>query len=226
MSHTPPRALLFDSFDTLFSVDGLAPAFEAAGFPHGMVVTWYTRALRDALALTVAGTFKPFAAVSRAAMEVLAADTSSHVTPDGIASILKAFNTLPARDDVRPAFEAARAAGVKVAILTNGSAAVAKSLVDDAKLTSVVDHIVSVDEVSAFKPVAKVYRHAATVVGCAPGEAALVAAHAWDCHGAMTAGLRSAWVRRREKLYNPLMGRPEASGDDLVTVVNALLARR
>ena len=87
-----------------------------------------------------------------------------------------------------------------------------------------VERVVSIDEVRRWKPNREVYLHAARVCGVAPEHMTLVAAHAWDVHGAKPAGLRAAWVKRQDKLYQPAMSPPDVQGDSISAVAEALLA--
>ena len=83
--------------------------------------------------------------------------------------------------------------------------------------------MISVQEAGTWKPAPVVYRHAASVLGVEPGRLALVAAHAWDCHGASRAGLVTGWVSRPERDYSPIFAPPDVTGADLTEVADGLL---
>ena len=68
------------------------------------------------------------------------------------------------------------------------------------------------------------YLHAVAVTGVAPAEVALVAAHAWDIHGAKNAGLATGWVQRAEPLYAPSMAKPDVTGTTLNEVCEKLIS--
>lgn len=53
---------------------------------------------------------------------------------------------------------------------------------------------------------------------------ALVAAHAWDTHGAHRAGLTTGWVARLESDFPEIFDPPDVRGRDLVDVVGRLVA--
>jgi 2-haloacid dehalogenase len=84
--------------------------------------------------------------------------------------------------------------------------------------------VISVAAVPLQKPTAIVYRYAAEVLGVPPERLALVATHAWDCHGAKRAGLMAGWVNRKRGSYSRLFAEPDVTGADLVAVADALLA--
>ncbi len=221
---TRPKAVAFDSFQTLFSLDALAPKLERVGLKGGQLSPWYARALRDACALAATDTYRPWADVSAAALVGLAAEFGTRLSSADVESVMAGLRELRPVDDVRPALEQLKAAGVAVAVYSQGSAALMRHLVDAAGLSDVVDHVVSCDDVKALKPSTRGYHHACQVFGRAPADVALVAAHSWDCHGAKRAGLTTGWVRRQETSPNPIMDLPDVTGDHLVQVVERLLA--
>ncbi|HEV2752931.1 MAG TPA: hypothetical protein VGV36_03735, partial [Solirubrobacteraceae bacterium] len=59
-------------------------------------------------------------------------------------------------------------------------------------------------------------------LGAQPGEVTLVAAHWWDVEGAKRAGLRTAWVARRERVLRSGVPAPDVCGEDLREVAVAL----
>jgi 2-haloacid dehalogenase len=56
-----------------------------------------------------------------------------------------------------------------------------------------------------------------------PAEAALVAAHSWDTHGAGRAGLTTGFVTRLEGRVPPIVDIPDVVADRLDDVVAGLL---
>lgn len=123
-----------------------------------------------------------------------------------------------------PALRRLSAAGVRAACLTNGAASVTEAFLTRAGLSDLVERVITVEEVQRWKPPGGVYRHAAQTVGVPVADLALVAAHAWDCHGAKRAGLTTGWVSRLECRYADIFALPDVTGDDLGEVVDRLLA--
>ena len=213
-------AVVFDVNETLFSLDRMRAAFAAAGADPGLVPLWFARTLRDGFALSAAGDYQPFAEVGVAAMGDVAG-----LAPGRAREVFGAFRELNAHPDVESAFQRLRTADLRVATLTVGAAEVTDALLARAGLTSYVERTLSVDAVRRWKPAPDPYRYAAAELGLPPGRVALVAAHAWDCHGARRAGLRTGWVSRLAGRPSPVFEPADVSGDDLLAVVEALLAR-
>jgi 2-haloacid dehalogenase len=113
---------------------------------------------------------------------------------------------------------------VRTVLLTNGAASTTEGFVARTALTGLVERVITVAEVRRWKPPAVVYEHAAQTTGVRVADLALVAAHAWDCHGAKRAGLTTGWVSRLEGRYADIFAPPDVTGGDLVEVVERLLA--
>ena len=216
-----PAVVAFDVIETLMSLEPLRARLTDIGQPPGLLEAWYTRTLRDGMALSATGDYVGFADVAEAALRGLAHYT---ISDEQVAQFMTAFGELPAFPDALPAMSALTEAGVRVACLTNGSAYLTSSFVNRAGLGSMVDRVVSVGEVYRWKPSQVVYLYAAEVLDVPPGRLALVAAHDWDCHGAKRAGLVTGWVSRKSGGYGAPFEPPDVVGEDLTEVAHKLLA--
>jgi 2-haloacid dehalogenase len=215
-----PAVVAFDVIETLMPLEPLRDRFTTAGLPAHLLELWFTRTLRDGMALAATGDYAPFAVVAAQALRIV---SGYRAGDEAVGYILAGLGELPAHPDVLPAARLLAGAGIRLACLTNGSAAVTAAFVQRAGLGAYVERVISVEEAGTWKPPAAVYRHAASVLGVEPGGLALVAAHAWDCHGASRAGLVAGWVSRLEQQYSPIFTPPDVSGSDLTEVARGLL---
>lgn len=213
-----PRAIAFDVIETLFPLEPLRPRLARIGLAERDLDAFFAALLRDAFALHTCGLFRPFKTVAASVLGQMGVDA------EGQAHLFEGFSELVAHTDVRPAFERIRAAGLPLLCLTNGDAEVTRTLLRRNALSDLVDRTISIDEIGVWKPNARVYRHAAAAAGVAPEEMALVACHAWDCQGALSAGSVAGYVDRG-KPYGAAMDAPHAVADGLPAVVDALLRR-
>jgi len=115
--------------------------------------------------------------------------------------------------------------GIPMVTLTNSPPALVAAQLENAEISHFFDKQISVDSVKAFKPSAKVYKHAETELGVDASDIWLVAAHNWDTSGAISAGWNAAFVARPGKALSRLDGTPEIFGDSMVEVVDQLLER-
>lgn len=215
-----PAAVVFDVIETLMPLEPLRERFTCQGLPPHLLELWFTRTLRYGIALAATGDYAPFGEVAAQALRVV---SGYRVDEAGIADVLAGLSELPAHADVVPAAALLAGAGVRLGCLTNGSAALTAAFVQRAGLGDHIERVISVEETGTWKPPAAVYRHAAAVLGVEPATLALVAAHAWDCHGAHRAGLVTGWVSRLEREYSPIFARPDVTGADLTEVAHGLL---
>ena len=220
MTHRP-AVVAFDVIETLMSLEPLRERFTEIGQPAHMLEAWYTRTLRDGMALSATGDYVSFSDVAEAALRGL---TNYTLSDSQVSSVMAGFAELPAFPDAVPALTQLNEAGVRVACLTNGSAFLASSFVNRTGLGSLVDRVISVEEVYRWKPAGVVYLYAASVMDVPTERLALVAAHDWDCHGAKRAGLTTGWVSRKAGGFGAPFAPPDVAGEDLTEVVAKLLA--
>jgi len=216
-----PTAVAFDVIETLMSLEPLRARLTDIGQPPALLEAWYTRTLRDGMALSATGDYARFTDVAEAALRAL---THFTISDEQVAQVMAGFNELPAFPDALPAITSLTEAGLRVACLTNGSADLASSFVNRTGLGTGVDRVISVEEVYRWKPAGVVYRYAAEVLNVPSDRLALVAAHDWDCHGAKRAGLTTGWVSRKSGGFGAPFAAPDVVGEDLTEVVAKLLA--
>jgi 2-haloacid dehalogenase len=216
-----PAVVAFDVIDTLMSLEPLRGRLTEIGQPPHLLEAWYTRTLRDGMALSTTGDFAAFTDVAEASLRGM---VNGSVINEQVAHVMAGFGELPAFDDARPAITSLTEAGLRVACLTNGSADLTSSFLNRSGLGAAVDRVISVSEVYRWKPAVVVYLYAAEVMNVPPDRMALVAAHDWDCHGAKRAGLTTGWVSRKSGRYGAPFAPPDVVGEDLTEVAAKLLA--
>ncbi|MBA3651725.1 MAG: haloacid dehalogenase type II [Chthoniobacterales bacterium] len=221
---TKPKAVVLDVIETCFAIDSLGEKLEALGLPEGSLKVWFPRVLRDAFALQVTGTYKPFGEIATGALAALLAENKIEPDPSWMKSVIEAFATLPVHPDVAEGIELLLEAGVRVAALTNGSAETTKKMFQNAGLEQSIEKFISIEEVKQWKPSAAVYLHAAKTLGVKADELALVAARDWDIDGAGKAGLTTAYLARKQPHGSSAMRPADVRGASLPEAARALLA--
>ena len=115
-----------------------------------------------------------------------------YLAPQAMERACKAWLTVPAHPDAAPALRGLRAAGVRCAVLSNGTAPMIRSALDAAGLS--VEEVRSVDEVRVYKPDPRVY---ALLDQMAPRDRTLfVSSNGWDVDGCKKTGRTAAYVDR------------------------------
>jgi len=138
--------------------------------------------------------------------------------------VLSGFATLPTFDDAAPALRTLSEAGVTVACLTVGSPENTRRFLEGAELSEFVDHVITAQDAGVWKPHPEIYRFAAKQMNVPLERMALVAVHAWDCHGAKRAGAMAGWCARLELEPGDVFLPADVTGETLVEVADKLLA--
>jgi 2-haloacid dehalogenase len=102
-----------------------------------------------------------------------------------------------------------RRAGLKTAILSNGTPAMLDAAVRRAGLDAMFDAVLSVEEVGVFKPAPRVYQLAVDRLGCAAAAIAFQSSNAWDAHAASAFGMQVVWCNRYGQRRERLPGAPD-----------------
>ncbi|MDQ0381436.1 2-haloalkanoic acid dehalogenase type II [Amycolatopsis thermophila] len=107
--------------------------------------------------------------------------------------------------------------------LSNGATRTTRDFLQRTGLTPYVEQVLSVADVRSWKPPARVYHYALEKTDCVAEQAALVAVHAFDYHGAHRVGLTTGWSSRLEGYYAEIFAPADIVGADLVEVAQGLL---
>ena len=111
-------------------------------------------------------------------------------------SLVRAWRRLRPWPDTRAGLTRLRS-GFRTATLSNGHVALLVDLFRFADLR--VDALLSAQLASSYKPDPRVYLRGLELLGCEPGQAAMVAAHGDDLVAAARVGLRPIFVRRPQE---------------------------
>jgi 2-haloacid dehalogenase len=216
-----PKVVLIDAFGTMLRLEGLRPRFVDVGRPEHEMELFFARTLRDGMALTLAGEAPPFAEVARSA---LITTTGRSLSEEAVQYVLAGLAELPPHPDVEPALQMLASAGVPAYAFTHGSAEVVSKALDQAQLRSYLRGVLSCETLNSFKPPPGVYHWACQQVNNAPALTALLAAHSWDVHGAVRAGLIAGLATRLEGGMSDVITAPHVVAENLDVVVERLLA--
>lgn len=220
----PSHILVFDVNETLLDLRVLEPHFARAFGDKAVMLEWFHQVILYAEALTLAGNYKNFGEVARAALEMTAAAHGKVLGPDTAQQIVGGIRNLPPHPDVPDGLARLKSAGFQMVALTNSPPAVAEEQIANANLKPFFSRIFSVDSVQRFKPAPEPYRMVARDFGVETNQLRMIAAHAWDVGGAMQAGCAAAFVARPGKALFPAFPGPDIIGHDLREVADAILA--
>jgi 2-haloacid dehalogenase len=123
--------------------------------------------------------------------------------------LMNLYLTLDAFPEVPDVLKRLKTAGLRTAILSNGSPMMLDAAVKEAGLGSLLDAVLSVEEVGVYKPHPKVYQLAVDRLGVPAGAIAYESSNAWDAYAASAFGMQVVWCNRYGQRPERLPGKPD-----------------
>ena len=214
---------VFDAYGTLLDVD--AATREAAAEPgmealedHWLSIAkgWRERQLRYSWLCSMMGRYDDFWELTSRALD---ATLEEH----GLASeekirdrLLSLYGELPAYEEVPGLLADLKAAGHKLAVLSNASPNMLETATKDAGIYQYFDALLSVDPIKCYKPTPAVYGLVTRHFGCNPCDVRFFSSNNWDISGAGTFGFKTIWVNRNSAAWDKLPGFPDKIVNSIV----------
>lgn len=220
----PQQTILFDINETVLDLSSLRPAFGQVFGDEAVMGLWFARLLQSSHLCAMTGVQTGFADLARIVLDGIAQQRGLPLSGAQQDQILGGFAALAPHADIVPALTRLKAAGFQVVAFSNSSLALIERQMAHAGLDQVFDKVLSVEAVGSFKPDPLVYRYAARQLQTECRALTLVACHDWDLHGAMSVGMKGAFVDRLNLPYNPLYLAPQIRGADMIAVADKIVA--
>jgi 2-haloacid dehalogenase len=205
------RACVFDAYGTLFDVNSAAAqAKDALGAKwQPLAELWRAKQLQYTWLRSLAGRHADFWQVTGDALDFAVASLAL----DDLAlreRLMRLYLSLSAYPEVGDTLTRLKAAGLKLAILSNGSPKMLSAAVDSAGIAKLLDAVLSVEEVGVYKPHPSVYQSAVDRIGAKADEICFVSSNGWDAFSARAFGLRVVWCNRFGQTAERIPERPDA----------------
>ena len=123
--------------------------------------------------------------------------------------LMQLYLTLNAFPEVPEVLRRIKNAGLATAILSNGSPRMLEAAVRNAGIETLLDAVMSVEEVGVYKTHPAVYQLAVDRFACERAAILFVSSNAWDAHAASAFGMRVAWCNRYGQQAELLPGKPD-----------------
>ncbi len=223
------RALAFDQYGTIVDMQkGLAEAVTPflrekgwQGAPDSFVTWWrrthFENSMIDAL---IDRGHTPYRQIGHRAVSYVMDRCKIGYTQEEVRWLVSRIEKLEPFPDVVPALERLRAAGYKLAVLSNGDRDMLQAAAPC--IGFAFDCVISVEEAGYFKPHWKTYAKACEIIGAERSSILFVANHAFDCIGAKAFGLRAAFVDRRKRPFGETPHQPDLVVGDFAELAAAL----
>ena len=204
------RACVFDAYGTLFDFASAAAACADVLGDKAAAVTalWRDKQLQYTWLRGLQGRHADFWQVTGDALD-FTLETLAIGDANVRDRLMSLYRTLDCFPEVPQVLRRLKEAGFFTAILSNGSPSMLADAVTGAKLGSLLDHVLSVEEVGVFKPHPSVYRLAVDRLGVPASAISFQSSNAWDAHAASAFGMRVVWCNRYGQRRERLPGAPD-----------------
>ena len=219
------KICVFDAYGTLFDVGAAAriaageDGREALAAKAGELAEfWRQQQLQYTWLRAVAGNHTDFWTVTQNGLDWALEKTGLGGDLELRERLLALYWELQAYKEVPMMLAQLKAAGLKTAILSNGSPDMLDGAVGSAGIEIYLDGVLSVEDVGVFKPSAKVYQMVLDRFGCTADEVLFVSSNGWDAAAASGFGFETVWVNRAGEPMDRLFATPEHTLSDLTEI--------
>ena len=197
--------IAFDVYGTLINTDGVVSRLrewigsQAEGFSQ----TWRSKQLEYSFRRGLMRRYENFAVCTRQALDYCCAEYDVSLSTEQKESLLQSYRVLPAFSDANESLVALQAEGHRLFAFSNGTTEAVEEVLRASGLLERFEGVVSCDALATFKPNPDVYRYFMKEAGDS-NDAWLVSGNPFDVIGAVSAGMKSAWVKRSDNaVFDP-----------------------
>ena len=201
-----PITLAFDIYGTLLDTQGVVNVLEKmiGNEATQFAQTWRNKQLEYSFRRGLMKKYQQFSVCINDSLEYTCAFYKKALTAEQKNILLEAYLELPPFNDVKKCLNSVNSSEFKLYAFSNGSKDVIENLLDSADIKDFFIDIISVDEVKSFKPDPAVYQHFMKKSDTSGDNAWLISSNPFDVIGAISAGMRSAWIQRsKAAIYDP-----------------------
>lgn len=198
--------LAFDVYGTLINTHGVLSALEELVSDHAKAFsnTWRDKQLEYSFRKGLMQNYETFTVCTSQALDYTCSYYRTNLSDDQKMELMSLYRVLPAFDDVKEGLTRLKGAGFMLYAFSNGATDALEVLLNNAGIRDLFLGVISVDDIKSFKPNPAVYSHFLRKSKATGGSAWLISSNPFDVIGAISAGMKSAWVRRSpESIFDP-----------------------
>lgn len=215
--------MFFDMNETLLNLSLLKTQFDKHFDDAYALKYWFTKLLHSSTVMGIMNEYRNFGELAAVALENLFFENNKTLSVETKTTILNEFKKLPAYKDVQPALRLLKENNIHVVAISNSSLEMIQEQLTNASIIDLFDAYYSVDSVQLYKPFNDIYHSVAQHEGFEINDVVMVASHDWDLFGAKKAGLTTAYVKRKEEIYNPYYLQPDFKATNLLELVQQVI---
>lgn len=218
------EACVFDAYGTLFDVNSAAHAAQdSLGEKwQPLAELWRAKQLQYTWLRSLAGRYADFWQVTGDALDFAMASLRLE-DPALRSRLMDLYLALSVYPDVPDTLKRLQSAGMKLAILSNGSPAMLAAAAANAGIAELFDAVLSVEEVKVYKPHPAVYGLACERLNVAAERVCFLSSNGWDAYSAKAFGFRVLWCNRFGQAPERIPETPDAQIVTLAELPPAVL---
>ena len=195
-------ALAFDIYGTLIDPHGVVDELSKHVGDRAQEFSniWRDKQLEYTWRRALMQRYQNFPVCTRQALDYTDTLLQTGLDESAKAALMQVYRVLPAYDDVPASLQALADAGFRLFGFSNGVEEAIIGLLEHAGIDQYFEGVVSVDALQTFKPDPQVYHHFIEVADTAPENCWLVSSNGFDVIGAVSAGMKAAWLRRSQSV--------------------------
>lgn len=218
------EACVFDAYGTLFDVAAAAAHCkdDLGDNMQPLAVLWRDKQLAYTWLRSLMGEYIPFWQVTQDALDYSLATLGLDGDAALRGKLADLYFKLDAYGEVADVLKTLKGAGLKTAILSNGSPDMLDAAVQNAGVGDRLDAVYSVDSLKIYKPHPSVYQMAVDGLGVEKGRICFMSSNAWDASAAANFGFQVIWVNRFGQQPEKLPGTIAREARDLTALPGLL----
>lgn len=196
----------FDVYGTLIDTAGVTEALGQFAGDRAVQFSnlWREKQLEYSFRRALMQNYVHFGFCTRYALDYTCTALGIEISDQDKEELLAGYKVLPPFGDASEALPELQRAGFKLFAFSNGKPEDVASLLENSGISSYFEDVVSTDEIKSFKPNPAVYAHFLRRTGATGKEAWLISGNPFDVIGAISAGMRGAWVKRSpQAIFDP-----------------------
>lgn len=210
------KAIVFDGFPIIDPRPVFAKVEEIfPGKGTELSNAWRIRQFEYTWLRTLGGSYVDFWRVTEDALTFATKQLKLDLSADQRDQIMQTYLKLKVWPDVPPALKQFKDAGIRVAFLSNFTAAMLEAPLKNSGLDGVFEPHLSTDKVKAYKPDPRAYQMGIDAFKLKKDEIAFAAFAGWDVAGAKWFGYPTFWVNRANAPLEELGVSPDGVGSNL-----------
>jgi 2-haloacid dehalogenase len=205
------QACVFDAYGTLFDVRAAArKCRDVLGDDDKLTTLWRDKQLQYTWLRAAQERHADFWQVTGDALDFALETIIGLSKKSGLRDrLMSLYLTLDPFPEVPNVLRKLKTAGMRTAILSNGSPAMLDSAVKSAGLEPLLDAVLSVEEVGVYKPHPKVYQLAVDRLAIPASAISYQTSNSWDAYAASAFGMQVVWCNRYGQSRERLPGSPD-----------------